>query len=208
MATYVKTKKTYYTIAYGNIRRYESDGTTSEFSGIDGVFRGVTERTREVSGEKKLFVDFNFVDGNDNFCISCEKFSGTCNSLARTLVNIPDFSKKVLIETWSREDNGRTYTNVSVKQDGNRISWVDIPAIETFQIQTGETVKSTKKRDDYIESLLEVLNKSVNAPTPNAKQAETGLETHDDLPGDIPPMYEPGYAPDNNYPAYVPNAGV
>lgn len=209
MATYNRTKKVYYTIAYGKLKRYEGEGKSSEFTGIDGIFTGITLREREINGEKKVFTDFNFVDGNENFCISCEKFGSNGTTIIRCLVNVKDFSKKILVETWQTEKKGKTYTNVSLSQDGKRVSWVDIPEVETFQIATGETVKSTKKRDGYIESLIDSINAAVHGEGgPAASVREPDPDPAEDAPQQQAPEAEPGYGPEPPFPNYVPNAGL
>lgn len=206
MATYNTPKKTYYTIAHGKLKRYEGEGQVSEFTGIDGFFKGITERSREINGETKMFTDFNFVDGQDNFCVSCEKLGSNSTTIVRCLANIVDFSKKILIETWQTEKAGKTYTNVSVKQDGVRVGWVDIPAVESFQIATGEMVKSSKKRDDYIVALMKQINERVNGGArqeQGAQAAEVDPEPQEDMP--VAPGYGP--IPPEMFPPYVPNAG-
>lgn len=216
MATYNNTKKTYYTIAFGKLKRYEGDGVSSEFTGIDGIFTGITQRSRDINGEKKTFIDFNFVDGGEVFCVSCEKFSNNGNAIISCLANITDFSKKVLIETWQTNKDGRSYTNVSVKQDGQRVSWLELPKPESFTIQTGETVKSTKKRDAFVEELILKVNAAVNGGAPAEKAPERGPEPQYD--GPIGPQGEhagepflpPEYAPTSEPyipPHYIPNDG-
>lgn len=204
MATYNNTKKTYYTIAFGKLKRYEGDGVTSEFTGIDGIFTGITQRSREINGEKKSFVDFNFVDGGEIFCVSCEKFSNNGNSIISCLANITDFSKKILIETWQTNKDGRSYTNVSVKQDGQRISWMELPKPESYTIATGETVKSTKKRDAFVEELILKINAAVNGEAPAEKAKEQAPEPQYDGPMDPQGGYYPG---DILPPGYIPNEG-
>ena len=154
MATYNNTKKTYYTIARGKFKRYEGDGQIAEFTGIDGILQDIVERKRAINGEEKVFTDFHFVDGTDNFVVSCEKFGANSNTIVRCLANIKDFSHKILLEVWQTTKNDKTYTNISVKQDGQRIQWCDIPPVETFQIETGETVKSTKKREAFLAQII------------------------------------------------------
>lgn len=205
MATYNRTKKVYYTIAYGKLKRYEGEGKSSEFTGIDGIFTGITQREHEISGEKKVFTDFNFVDGNENFCISCEKFGSSCITIIRSLVNVKDFSQKILIETWMKG----VYTNVSLSQNGQGIKWVNIPEVETYQLPTGETVKSLKKRDAYIESLIEKINAAVHGEgSPAASVREPDPEPAEDAPQPQAPEAAPGYGPEPPFPSYVPNAGL
>lgn len=207
MATYNTPRKTYYTIASGKLKRYEGEGLVSEFTGIDGFFKGITERSHKINGETKIFTDFNFVDGQDNFCVSCEKFSNNSMTLVRCIANIVDFSKKILIETWQTVGkDGKTHTNVSVKQGGVRVGWVDVPAVESFQIATGEMVKSAKKRDDYIMALMRQINERVHGgirQEQGAQAAEVDPEPQEDMP--VAPGYGP--IPPEMFPPYVPNAG-
>ena len=208
MATYTHTKKSYYTLAYGKLKHFEKDGGTSEYDGIDGIFTGVTERTREVNGEKKVFIDINFRDGNEDFCISCEKYNNNGNTILRCLKNA-NLSVKVLIETWQTEKNGRSYTNISVKQEGKRVPWIDIPEIETFDLPTGERAKSPKKRNAFIDNLIAELNAAVNGgvashPAPTVVDPEP----EEDVPGPGAASYG-GYIPaEENYPTYIPNEGM
>lgn len=208
MATYNNVKKTYYTLAYGKLKRFEGNGVTSEFDGVDGIVTGITERMRAVNGEDKTFIDVNFKDGQEVFCISCEKYNNNGNTILRCLANVTDFTKKILVEAWQTEKNGRSYTNISVKQDGQRVHWVDIPEIESFQLPTGEVVKSPKKRNEFIDNLIVEINARIhgNSVAPSQPAAEDPAPEEDMPGGDIPPYG--GYAPaPTEYPAYVPNPG-
>ena len=182
MATYNNTRnRKFYFISNGKIRTGKGDNM-EEFTGIDGVLKDLVLVKVKVNGEERMFTEFRFEDAGEQFSISCELYSGICISLVRRLVNVKDFSKKILIETWQKttEDN-RTFTNLSIMQDEQRIEWVQLPEIEKFQLPTGEMGKSTKKRDEFIDSLIAGLQSRLK---PNAvhRESPSGPEPIDEGP--------------------------
>ena len=190
MATYNNTKKVYYTITRGKFNRREEDGSISEFTGIDGFLQNITERKREIEGVEHTFADFHFVDGDENFVVSCEKFGSNFNTIVRCLSNVKDFGRKIKFEVWQTAKDGKTYTNIAVKQGEERIPWCDIPAIETYTIETGETVKSAKKREGFLDKLVgEIRAKLSGASQANSPASVSDPEPQEDGP-EIP-SYEP-----------------
>jgi len=217
MATYNNSRKTYYVIRNGKIVRYEGNGVNSEFDAIDGIFKGISEREKEINGEKVKFIDFNFVDGEENFSVSCQKNSGPCMNILRCLINVEDFSQKVMIEVWATAKDGKNFTNTSVKQNGQRIPWVDIPKPMEYKLPTGEIVKSYKERDDFLQDIVNKLNAMVGAA------GSAGATVHvreGGLPSEDSGAHAGGMNPYPNYPPvevpgdvpvaepYVPNAGA
>lgn len=216
MATYNNTKKTYYSISDGKLKRYEGDGKISEFDAIDGIFQGISQRTREINGEMMNFVDFNFTDEGERFCVSCVKFSSPCNTIVSCLVNVKDFASKILISVWKKD----AYTNVSVSQNDQKVPWVDLPKKESFTLPSGEIATSFKKRNDFIEKTIADINAAVQgtssgqpaAAAPTAAPTGASGAVVDDMPADdapAPTSFGPAPAPvyGDPYPPYVPNAG-
>lgn len=185
MATYNNTRnKKIYFIYDGKIHTGKGDAA-EEFTGIDGVLKDIALVKVKVKGEERMFTEFQFEDAGEPFSVSCELHSWICISIVRRLVNVKDFSKKILIETWLAEkmvDNvPRTFTNLSIIQDEQRVEWVEIPEVEKFRLDTGEMGKSTKKRDDFIDSLIKDIQARLK---PNAvrHEAPSGPAPIDDGP--------------------------
>lgn len=187
MATYnnENSRPVYYTIVRGKICRREPNGEISEFTGIDGVFLGIHLRTKVIEGVEKTFTDFKFKDEGENFVISCELFSSTSNTIVRCLANVTDFSKKILFEVWQNEKDGHTYTNISVKQDGKKIPWIEVPPIEQITVPSGETFKSYKKREDFIAKQIEKINGVIAGEPSPADCPEPQLDPPETKPRDL-----------------------
>ncbi len=182
MATYNTVKKNYYKIANGKLQRYDGEGVVSEFTGIDGYLKDITRRNHTYNGEDRVFTDFQFVDGDEHFVVTCDLFGSVSNTIVRCLSNVKDFSKKILIEVYQIDKDGKKYTNVSVKQDGQRVPWCDIPPVESYQIPSGETVKSTKKREDFILGLIDDVRKKLGVNVAPAAEKPAAIEPDDDMP--------------------------
>lgn len=186
MGAYNNVKKTYYMISKGKFWCYDGEGNKLEFDAIDGFLQNIVERKKEMQGVEKTLTDFHFVDGPDNFVVSCEKFNSNSNTIIRCLSNVQDFGKKILLETWQTKKDDKTYTNIAVKQDGQRVPWCEIPEIETFKIPSGETVKSTKKREDFIDGLIKGINARLAQRT-SVAAGEVGPEPEPQEDGDDMP---------------------
>lgn len=177
MGAYNRTKRTYYTIGYGKFRHKETNGEIQEYDVIDGILDGIQVRKHEISsGEEKTFVDFQFKDGDEIFIISCEKYGTNCNTILRCLPNIPDFKQKIVLEAWQGEGkDGKTHTNLTIRQNEDKIQWVEIPEKEKFRLPNGEVVLSSKAREAYLDGIIKQINerlsgKSGNADAPGAEE--------------------------------------
>ena len=193
-------RRDYYTIGYGKLNKGRGN-ERQQFDTVFGTLVGLNVRKGNVNGEEKEFVDFNFQDGNELFCVSSELYGNNCNQIIRSLVNIPDYSAgQVYISAWGVEKNGRTYTNISVKfkkpgdTQPQRLEWADIPEIENITLPTGELFKSSKKRNEAVLHYIDVIKSKFGA-------AGNGLGPDDDLPadGDVDPQPAAGFVDQPRY---------
>lgn len=181
MGAYNSIKKTYYTIGNGTINHRDKEGNVTSFTGIDGVLKNIILRKGKVNGTEKMFTDFVLEDAGEQLIVSAGLHDGVSNSIISCLVNIEDFSGKLSLETWLKTaENGRTYTNITVKMNGERVKWVKLPEKENYDLPTGEKVDSTKKRDDFVDQLIEQLQAKLRGDV-KADAAE-GLVIDEDIP--------------------------
>lgn len=189
MGAYNSIKRTYYTIANGMINHRDKEGNVTSFTGIDGVLKDIVLRRGKVNGTEKMFTDFVLEDAGEQLIVSAGLHDGVSNSILSCLANIDDFVGKLSLETWSRTaDDGRTFTNITVKMNGERVKWIALPGKEDYQLPTGEKVKSTKTRDDFVDKLIAQIQAKLRGEV-KADAAE-GLVIDDDIPA-AEPEYKP-----------------
>ena len=196
MATYNNTQKPkFYSIAYGKIRIGKGDNL-EEFTGIDGFLKDIVIRKATMNGEEKTMTEFRFVDEGEPFCISCELYGSYSNTILKSLANIQDFSQKILIETYlsKKENVDNPLTNISVTQNGEQVRWIEIPSVEKFTLDTGEIVKSTKKRDAFIDSVISDLQMRLKSGE-RSSQIHEGYKVNAGEP--VPPVAPIDDDPDN-----------
>lgn len=211
-------RKDYYKIGFGKLNKGRGD-QRQQFETVFGYFTGIHVRDANVNGETKRFVDFDFRDGNEYFCVSSELYGNNTDTIIRSIVSIPDYNAgMVYISAWPVDKNGRTYTNVSVKFKGQndnspqRLEWAPLPDWQEGTIQqTGETFKSRKARNEAIDKYIEQIKARLNS---GSQQGQDYVE--EDLPeGDPDPVGapDPGFAPEHGrYPqqqgGYYPGQGA
>lgn len=198
MATYNNTQKPkYYSIAYGKIRSGKGENL-EEYTGIDGFLKEIVIRKAIMNGEEKTMTEFRFVDEGEPFSISCELYGSYSNTILRSLANIQDFSQKILIETYlsKKENVENPLTNISVKQNGEQVRWVEIPSVEKFTLDTGEIVKSTKKRDAFIDSVISDLQMRLKS-SERPSQIHEGYKVNTGEP--VPPVAPIGDPDDSRF---------
>ena len=186
MGTYKAVKRTFFTVAHGEfVHRNKEGNVVDTFTGIDGVLVGLRVRNNRTEPDRK-YTDFELEDGGEHFVISAGLYDSVSTTILRCLAGVEDFSKKILFEV--REvvgKDGKTHNNISLKQAGERLQWCDIPDVEEFDLPTGERVKSTKKREDFINEVISKIQARLGG---NAAQDEGASADVDDMPeGDYKP---------------------
>ena len=127
-----------------------------------------------------MFTDFVLEDAGEQLIVSAGLHDGVSNSIISCLVNIEDFSGKLSLETWLKTaENGRTYTNITVKMNGERVKWIKLPEKENYDLPTGEKVDSTKKRDDFVDKLIAQLQAKLHG---DVKADTEGISVDEDIP--------------------------
>lgn len=202
-------RKEFYTIGYGKLNKGRGE-TRQSFDTVYGNLTGISFRNANINGEEIPVIDFNFRDGDELFCISERKYSGNCNQIVRTLVNIPDFNAgQVYVSAWQKTGkDGRTYTNISVRfkkngeHDFTKIEWADLPDIETVKGPNGEVFKSTVKRDKAVDDLINNIMGRLDKPQELEDLPEGNEGDPDPRPTFVdadaygrPGAQQPGYAP-------------
>lgn len=204
--------KDFYTIAFGKLNKGRGE-QRQQFETVYGRLIGISIRNRDSKDangnilDTKRFLDLDFRDGNEFFCISGELYGSNMNRVLQFLVPIQDFmAGDVYVSAWpSRNINPQTnqpYTNVSVRFKGpadaepQKIEKVDLPGIEEVYIpQTGETVKSRKRMMETVDGFIRDLQARL-APKPGFAPEDQ----EEDMPEDtVDPRPQAGYQPQGGY---------
>jgi len=144
------SQKIYLSIANGKIQRRDRDGNVTSYDMLEGVLTGIRKSSHEIAGKPTAVISFELNDGDDNYVVGVIADSGVARSLVKSIYGIKDFSgKRIRIVTRLRVVNDKEYTNAFVYVDGEQAKWaVEFPKAEQYTLANGESVTSTKDRDD------------------------------------------------------------
>lgn len=181
MAFFTQNRSQIISVAYGQVRRHLGNGNLEIVGdGFEGVLVNIEKREVQIKGNPTSKIFFTFRDGHEEFRLSTILFDGLCNEIARTLPNVPDLSKKLTFKFRMREaDNKKTYTNVTIEQDGKRIPWSDMPQPEKFE-RGNEVYTSFEKRKDFVLKALLSVQEKLKAINPDEQEPADA-----DMPVDV-----------------------
>ncbi len=147
--------RTYLQIADGHIVLKQKDQEPKFFPGVVGIVTKVAKREANVNGTPMAFLDITLKSGEEEAVLSTGFDNGVARSLIYSLANVKDFSKPVQINVWARENAGKTYTNVALRQNGEKVGW----AVEPDQVPKGRPVTfNGQQAMDYTDRLRFVEN--------------------------------------------------
>lgn len=181
MAFFTQNRSQLISVANGQVRRHLGDGNLEIVgNGFEGILVKIEKKEVEIRGEQTPKIFFTFRDGHEEFRLSTILYDGLCNEIARTLPNVPDFSKKLTFTFWEKvAANGKKYTNLSITQDGKRIPWSDMPQPEKFE-RGNEVYTSYGKRNDFVLKALLSVQEKLKAINPDVQEPADG-----DMPDDV-----------------------
>lgn len=170
-----------------------------EFRGITGELAGIAERSATVNGIPTTFVDITLRDGSEEYVLSFNKQNSVFESIVMSLATIPSFKGHVVsITPWLTQKDGKAFTNVSVKVDGEKTAWAvepkdrpDIPIVRDSAGNpilngAGQPVRDWSKRVafvmEWVAKIQQQLAAEVSAPISGDAPDIIGEDVPDDLP--------------------------
>lgn len=160
-------KKIYLNITEGKVVRRTERGVL-KYDYVEGELERIYPREREFRGEKVpyWYIDLKDKETGDIYSLGLRSSSGVWRSLILSLGSAKHFLLPVRIAPYRKGE----YDRVSVYLGEDRLDWIsDLPPVEEVEVN-GQRVKTTTKRDEYILSLVEGVNRLVSGsderPTP------------------------------------------
>ena len=172
------SQKIYLSIANGKIQRRDRDGNVTSYDMLEGVLTGIRKSSHEIAGKPTAVISFELNDGDDNYVVGVIADSGVARSLVKSIYGIKDFSgKKIRIVTRLRVVNDKEYTNAFVYVDGEQAKWaVEFPKAEQYTLANGESITSTKDRDDMFWKCVDEIIGRLSDGTKAAPQQPADLQ--------------------------------
>lgn len=152
-------KKIYLNITEGKVVRRTERGLF-KYDYVEGELEKIYPKEREFRGEKVpyWYIDLKDTETGTIYSIGLRSSSGVWRSLILALGSAKEFNLPVRIAPYRKGE----YDRVSVYLGGERLDWVsELPPVEDIEVQ-GQRIKSTAKRDEYILSLVEEVNRAVS----------------------------------------------
>ena len=149
-------RRSYLNIAGGKIVRKTERGTLERFDFVVGDLENIYKGDREFRGEKVPFWYLELRDpkSGELYTLGVNANSGVWRCIIFALGNCTNFLPPIRIAPYKKGQ----YDRVSVYSGGERLEWVsNLPPVEEIEVQ-GEVIKSVKKREDFIASLVDKIN--------------------------------------------------
>lgn len=123
------------------------------FDFVQGSLEGISLRQREAPGCVMTYMDMHFAYGEEKFIISSIASSGISTELVSRLVNIQDVKSVLRIDVWPKDK----YTNSSVQENGIKLPYRPLPAINKKQSGFNVIIDSSE-RDAFVLQMIDELN--------------------------------------------------
>lgn len=174
----------YLGITGGKIRRRTKDGNEEFYKAVEGKFKGVSVRESEFNGAPVTYYDFHLTDGNDELIVSVNRASSVARGIVLNLASAKSFAGSIIrIEPWAKENNGKTFTNISVYQNGEKLSWVtsELPEVPTVTVGSA-IVKDDSKLTAFVQQLVDGINYVVSRESAAPEEGDGLSNELEDMP--------------------------
>ena len=152
-------QKIYLNITEGKVVR-RTDRGVLKYDYVQGNLERIYPREREFRGEKVpyWYIDLKDSKTGDIYSLGLRSSSGVWRSIILSLGSADHFLLPVRIAPYRKGE----YDKVLVYLGEDRLDWIsELPPVEEVEVQ-GQIIKSTAKRDEFIVSLVERVNKKVS----------------------------------------------
>lgn len=151
--------KIYLSIAKGNVERQLPNGEKELYSYVEGGLVQLLSKERTFGGEVVKYYYLDIRDGEELYSLGFPLHSGTLRSIILNLASDTELRKGTPIRI---EPYFNKYTKVKVYSNGVQLDWItqELPAVETITVGN-KTVKDGSKRDQFICSLIETIQRRI-----------------------------------------------
>lgn len=173
-------KRIYLNITDGKIVRRTETGV-QRYDYLEGHLEKIYQREREFRGEKVPYWYLDMMDAStgDLYTLGLSATSGVWRSIIFALGTPFDPTKPIRINPYKRGE----YDRVSVYSGGERLDWIsDLPPVAGDK-GTIERTLSIQKREDFISSLVEQINRRIESSKTPQETPKRGRSRR--VPGSI-----------------------